>query len=89
MHTLLTNLSDLWRVTVAALLFGAGLPVVFAFGIRFRGRVEDGATGTARQTALALSVACFAVVMIAVVVGVLFIARTFLATRLGIHLLGA
>ncbi|MEV6767773.1 hypothetical protein AB0N05_03995 [Nocardia sp. NPDC051030] len=89
MHTFLSNLSDLWRVTLAALVFGAGLPTVFAVGIRYRAQIDDGATGTARQTALAISALCFAVVMIAVVVGVLFIARSFLATRLGIHLLGA
>ncbi|MEV6070526.1 hypothetical protein AB0L82_28610 [Nocardia sp. NPDC052001] len=89
MHTFLSNISDLWRVTLAALVFGAGLPVIFAFGIRYRSRLDDGATGAARTTAVAISALCFAVVMIAVVVGVLFIARGFLASRLGIHLLGA
>ncbi|AYF73568.1 hypothetical protein D7D52_06540 [Nocardia yunnanensis] len=89
MHTLLHNLSDLWRVMLAALIFGAGLPTVFALGIRWRGQVDDGATGGARTGALVASSLCFAVVMIAVVTGVLFIARGFLAARLGIHLLGA
>ncbi|GAB0104860.1 hypothetical protein JMUB6875_38360 [Nocardia sp. JMUB6875] len=89
MHSLLHNLSDLWRVMLAALIFGAGLPTVFAVGIRCRAQVDDGATGTTRTAALVASTLCFAVVMIAVVVGVLFIARGFLATRLGIHLLGA
>ncbi|APA94175.1 hypothetical protein [Nocardia seriolae] len=89
MHTLLNNLSDLWRVMLAALIFGAGLPTVFAVGIRCRAQVDDGATGTTRTVALVASTLCFAVVMIAVVVGVLFIAKGFLATRLGIHLLGA
>ncbi|WP_153803993.1 hypothetical protein [Nocardia sp. SYP-A9097] len=88
-HTFLSNISDLWRVTLAALVFGAGLPVVFALGIRYRARIDDGATGSARTVAVAVSALCFAVVMIAVVAGVLFIARGFLATRLGIHLLGA
>ncbi|MFJ9367692.1 hypothetical protein ACIRRA_25180 [Nocardia sp. NPDC101769] len=89
MHTLLHNLSDLWRVMLAALIFGAGLPTVFAVGIRFRSQVDDGATGATRTAALAASLICFAVVMITVVAGVLFIARGFLASRLGIHLLGA
>ncbi|MGW4351244.1 hypothetical protein ACWELJ_04060 [Nocardia sp. NPDC004582] len=89
MHTLLSNLSDLWRVVLAAMIFGAGLPTVFAVGIRCRAHVDDGATGATRTAALIASTVCFAVVMIAVVVGVLFIARGFLATRLGIHLLGA
>ncbi|MCU1640672.1 MAG: hypothetical protein JWN03_947 [Nocardia sp.] len=89
MHTFLSNLTDLWRVTVAALVFGAGLPIVFALGIRYRAQIDDGATGSTRTVALTVSAVCFAVVMIAVVAGVLFIARGFLATRLGIHLLGA
>ncbi|GAB4589337.1 hypothetical protein [Nocardia sp. IFM 10818] len=89
MNTFLNTFSDLWQVTVAALVFGAGLPMVFAVGIRYRAQIDDGATGTARYVATAVSALCFAVVMIAVVVGVLFIARGFLASRLGIHVLGA
>ncbi|WP_067815919.1 hypothetical protein [Nocardia inohanensis] len=89
MHTFLNNLTDLWQVTLAALLFGAGLPTIYAIGIRYRAQVDSGATGGTRSIALAVSSICFAVVMIAVVVGVLFIARAFLASRLGIHLLGA
>ncbi|MTE16511.1 hypothetical protein [Nocardia aurantiaca] len=89
MHTLLHNLSDLWRVMLAALIFGAGLPTVFAVGIRLRAQVDDGARGAGRTAALFASTVCFALVMIAVVAGVLFIARGFLASRLGIHLLGA
>ncbi|MGW4247861.1 hypothetical protein [Nocardia sp. NPDC004722] len=89
MHNFLHNLTDLWRVTLAALIFGAGLPTVFAAGIRFRAQVDDGATGSTRTVALAVSTLCFGVVMIAVVLGVLYIAKDFLATRLGIHLLGA
>ncbi|MBL1075650.1 hypothetical protein JK358_14740 [Nocardia sp. 2] len=89
MQTFLSNLEDLWQVTLAALLFGAGLPTIFALGIRYRARIDDGATGSDRAVSMALSAMCFGVVMIAVVVGVLFIARGFLASRLGIHLLGA
>ncbi|WP_306363039.1 hypothetical protein [Nocardia sp. CC227C] len=89
MHTLLSNLTDLGQVALAAVVFGAGLPAVFAFGIRFRARVDDGADGGTRAVAQAVSGLCFAVVLIAVVVGVLFIAKGFLASRLGIHLFGA
>lgn len=89
MQTFLSNLSDLWQVLLAALVFGAGLPAVFAVGVRCRATVDSGATGNTRTLNQAISAACFAVVMIAAVVGVLFIARGFLATRLGIHLLGA
>ncbi|WP_067543084.1 hypothetical protein [Nocardia crassostreae] len=89
MNSFLNTFSDLWQVTVAALVFGAGLPMVFAVGIRYLAQIDDGATGSAKAVATAVSALCFAVVMIAVVVGVLFIARGFLASRLGIHLLGA
>ncbi|MEU0545226.1 hypothetical protein ABZ319_35675 [Nocardia sp. NPDC005978] len=89
MQTFLSNLSDLWEVVLAALVFGAGLPAIFAYGVRCRAAVDSGASGTTRQLNQALSALCFAVVMIAAVVGVVFIARGFLADRLGIHLLGA
>lgn len=90
MHTLLSNLTDLGQVTLAAVVFGAGLPAIFAFGIRFRSEVDtaDG-NRASRSVALVLSSLCFAVVAVAVVIGVLFIAKGFLATRLGIHLFGA
>ncbi|MFI1919023.1 hypothetical protein [Nocardia sp. NPDC020380] len=89
MHTFLTNMSDLWRVTLAALILGAGIPTVFAIGIRGRAQIDDGATGSARAVALTVSTLCFALVMIIVVVGVLYIAKDFLAHRLGIHIFGA
>ncbi|MCP9622638.1 hypothetical protein FOH10_00170 [Nocardia otitidiscaviarum] len=89
MHTLLSNLTDLGQVTLAAVIFGAGLPAVFAFGIRFQARVDDGADGGSRAVSQAVASLCFAIVLIAVVVGVLFIAKGFLASRLGIHLFGA
>ncbi|MFI6868065.1 hypothetical protein [Nocardia sp. NPDC050406] len=89
MRTLLSNLTDLGQVTIAAVIFGAGLPAIFAFGIRFRAEAETADGGTPRQVALAVSTLCFSIVMAAVVIGVLFIAKGFLATRLGIHLFGA
>ncbi|NNH75406.1 hypothetical protein HLB23_37110 [Nocardia uniformis] len=91
MHTLLSNLGDLAQVVLAALIFGAGLPTIFAFGIHFRARADDAGPdgGAVRTATLAVSTLCFAVVMAAVVIGVLFIAKGFLASRLGIHIFGA
>lgn len=90
MHSMLSNLTDLGQVFLAALVFGAGLPAIFAFGIRFRAQVDEGeAAGSARLVAQAMSALCFAIVSIAVVIGVLFIAKGFLASRLDIHLFGA
>ncbi|MBY8855550.1 hypothetical protein K7711_03595 [Nocardia sp. CA2R105] len=95
MHTLLTDLRELWRVTLAALIFGAGLPAIFAVGIRFQSLARVGVTGTTdvaplsrRRAAAAVAVLCYAVVLAVVIAGVLFVAKAFLASRLGIHLFG-
>ena len=87
MHTLVTDLQQLWRVTLAALIFGAGLPLVFAVGIRYQsaGRA-DAVTLTRRRTAFAVAALCYAIVLAVVITGVLFVAKDFLASRLGIHL---
>lgn len=81
MNTLLTNLHALLEVVLAGILFGAGLPAVFAFGVRF----HAGGSGVARAGAYA----CFGIVVIAVVCGVLWTAKAFLAARLGVHIFGA
>jgi hypothetical protein len=87
MHTLVMDLQQLWRVTLAALLFGAGLPLVFAVGVRYQsaGRAETSPL-TQRCTALAVAALCYAIVLAVVITGVLFVAKDFLASRLGIHL---
>jgi hypothetical protein len=74
-----------WRVTLVSLVLGAGLPAIFALGIRETvlasvagsnvadGRLDAGErTGTAwlHRTA---GVVCFAVVVLAVVVGLAII----------------
>ncbi|MFF0489661.1 hypothetical protein ACFYTQ_11640 [Nocardia sp. NPDC004068] len=93
MQTVLVDLRELGRVTLAALVFGAGLPALFALGVRFQSRAgvpEEGTSDSAvrRRSATAIAAVCYAVVLAAVVAGVLFVAKTFLAARLGIHLFG-
>ncbi len=100
MHTLLTDLGQLWRVTLAALLFGAGLPTLFAVGVRFqalsRAAVPSAPGGpgtsavplTRHRAALAAAVACYAVVLAIVIAGVLYVAKSFIASHFGIHLFG-
>ncbi|WP_019932611.1 hypothetical protein [Nocardia sp. BMG111209] len=89
MHTLLTDLKDLGRVTLAALLLGAGLPAVFAIGVRLQSRYRDPASaGSPRRAAGAGALLCYALVLGIAVAGVLFVAKAFLATRFGIHLFG-
>ncbi|WP_174183396.1 hypothetical protein [Nocardia barduliensis] len=92
MHTLVTNLNALWKVTVAGLILGAGLPMIFAIGVRFWSMTvtTDASTGTVRRNypALAIALTCFALVVVAVVSGILYTAKAFLAARFGIHLFG-
>ncbi len=87
MHTLITDLQQLCRVTLAALIFGAGLPLIFAIGVRCQSAGRAGQTSlTQRRTATAVAALCYAVVLAVVIAGVLYVAKDFLASRLGIHL---
>ncbi|GAB2730412.1 hypothetical protein [Nocardia thraciensis] len=93
MQTVLTVANELWQVTLAALVFGAGLPAIFALGVRFQSRTSGSDAGTTlsatrRRTFTAAAALCFAVVLAAVCAGVLYVAKAFLAARLGIHLFG-
>ncbi|MFC3963286.1 hypothetical protein [Nocardia jiangsuensis] len=81
MNTVVTNLNALLEVVLAGIVFGAGLPAVFAFGVRF----YAGGGAPARAGAYA----CFGIVVAAVVCGVLWVAKAFLAAKLGVHIFGA
>ncbi|WP_039802294.1 hypothetical protein [Nocardia araoensis] len=92
MHTLVTNLNALWKVVVAGLVLGAGLPMIFAIGVRFWSMTATTDAGTVRRNypalAVAVAVACFVLVVVAIVSGILYTAKAFLAARFGIHLFG-
>ncbi|MFX0579829.1 hypothetical protein [Nocardia nepalensis] len=92
MHTLVTNLNALWKVTVAGLLLGAGLPIVFAVGVRLWSVADtvavDGRTAQRSYPALVGAYACFALIIGAIVTGILYTAKAFLAAKFGIHLFG-
>ncbi|MDT2007119.1 hypothetical protein FXW78_25905 [Rhodococcus opacus] len=72
------------------LLFGAGLPAVFALGIRFLSSgtttTTDGSGATRTPAASIAGLACFAVIVVAIVAGILFIMKDFLAHDFGIHI---
>jgi hypothetical protein len=67
-----------WKVVLAGLVLGAGLPAVFALGVRFSaagageagGAGSTGTTSTTRGGYRALSVLCFVVVAVAVALGI-------------------
>jgi hypothetical protein len=62
-----------YKVLIAGLVLGAGLPAVFALGVRFSA-VGAGATdvqvSTGRAGYRALGIACFVVVAVAVALGI-------------------
>lgn len=70
--------SSLWQIVVFGLLVGAGLPALFALGLRLIAAPVDAATGTtsAATVPAASRIAgylCFAVVLAAIAAGIVFI----------------
>lgn len=78
------------KIVIFGLLVGAALPALFAVGVRLN---ADGAgvTSVARRNPMlsVLSWLIFAVVLAAVLLGVLFIARDFIGHHTGWYILGA
>ena len=88
------NVGALVKVLVFGIVAGAGLPALFAVGVRAQaagaGTVEGQYLAADRRPALsAIAYVCFALVSIAVVVGVLFVARDFIGEHTGWYILGA
>lgn len=82
------------RVILAGLVFGAVLPAIFAVGVAFwaRGSDDIGSDGTIRkgnQLALAGSWVAFALVLAAVVFGILWITQKSLHHYFGISIFGS
>lgn len=64
-----------WKVLIIGLVIGAGLPVLFALGVRsYAYSVEDGTAGQSptgnRQVHRLASVICFALVVLGVLAGI-------------------
>ena len=91
---LLTKTAEwLWQVILVGLLLGAGLPALFAFGLRLLGSGTTAtvdASGTQVRTRHPLATigagVCFAIIVIAIVTGILFIMADFLDHTFGIQL---
>ena len=83
------------KILVFGLLLGSGLPALFALAVRADavGAGVMGTDGTAaghKNPALTvLSWLIYALALVAVVVGVLYIARDFLGAHTGLYILGA
>jgi hypothetical protein len=74
----LTLVGDaLWRILLVALVLGAGLPVLFAAGVRATAYGAGGDAETSHAPGhpigKVLAVVCFAVVVLAVAVGITYI----------------
>jgi hypothetical protein len=83
------------KILIFGLILGSGLPALFALAVR-AGAAGDGVIGSDgaavkhKNPALtAISYALYAVALIAVVIGVLYIAREFIGARTGLYILGA
>lgn len=83
------------KILVFGLLLGSGLPALFALAVR-ADAIGAGVAGSddtpvwPRNPALtALSWVLYAVALVAVVVGVLYVARDFIGAHTGVYILGA
>ena len=93
------NFAAVGKIMLFGLILGAGLPALFAVAVRLNaegvGVAEHGghtgghAVAQRNQVWLALSWLVFALVAVAVIVGVLFVARDFIGHHTGLYILGA
>ena len=87
MHNVEFALEAAWQVLAMGLLLGAGLPAVFAVGIRAMaygagGAAEVDSTAAPHPVGRVIGWTCFAVVVIGVVLGITYI----VASGLGMEL---
>ncbi|MCZ4568783.1 hypothetical protein [Rhodococcus erythropolis] len=92
MDILKNTVDSLWQVVLVGLLLGAGLPAIFAIGLKSLDAGQRGSGGGSTAVAarspfaVAGAVVCFAVVLIAIVTGILFIMQGFLSHTFGIEI---
>ncbi|OBK14796.1 hypothetical protein [Mycobacterium asiaticum] len=88
------NVEATGKILLFSLLAGAALPGLFALGVRLQavgaGNADaNGAPGKARPVLAAAGWAIYAVVAVVVILGVLYIARDFIAHHTHYPFLGA
>jgi len=88
------NYEAVIRIIIVSLLVGAGLPALFAIAVRMNAEgsgvaEHGGAVAQKNPVLVALSWLIFALVLAAVIIGVLFIARDFIGHQTGLYILGA
>jgi hypothetical protein len=91
MHNVTLAFEAIWKVLLVGLLLGAGLPALFAAGIRFgawgqghEAQVHGSGAALAapHRIGRALAAVCFAVVLAAVALGILYIVVTGMGNKL-------
>ena len=88
------NVEALVKVLIYGIIAGAGLPVLFAVGVRAHavgtGTIDGQHLSDDRRPLMTgVAYVCFALVATAVVLGVLFVARDFIGHHTGWYILGA
>ena len=83
------------KILIFGLILGSGLPALFAIAVRV-GAAGDGVIGSDgaavqhKNPALtAISYALYALALVAVSIGVLYVAREFIGAHTGMYILGA
>ncbi|MFJ4653567.1 hypothetical protein ACIP5Y_20060 [Nocardia sp. NPDC088792] len=93
MHTFNAIAKSLGEVTLIALALGVGVPVIFGLGVRFWAAepvTVNGAPATQRnQLTQILAYVLFAIALIVVVAGILYIAKDFISQTFDVQLFGA
>ncbi|MGC0365412.1 hypothetical protein ABH922_003396 [Rhodococcus sp. 27YEA15] len=85
MHLITDTLESLWQVVAVGLLFGAGLPAIFALGIKSLSLRTAGGPDAPTPLGRTVAYLCFAVVLVTVFAGILLLMKNFLASTFGIH----
>jgi hypothetical protein len=88
------NYTAVLQIMIAGLIVGAGLPALFSLGVRLNAEgvgvaEHDGNLSRRNPVLIALSWVVFALVLAAVIIGVLFIASDFIGQHTGWYILGA
>ncbi len=84
-----TEFTSLLKVLIAGLVFGAGLPALFAVGVRMladgRGKAgPDGTMSRGNPVALGAAYVLFAAIAVVIFLGVLWITKSSLEHYLGL-----
>jgi hypothetical protein len=90
MRILLDTAESLWKVFLIGLVLGAGLPAIFAVGVRLLSPELARSGGVERPggAAIRLVVGWMALllVVVSIAAGILYVMKDFLAQTFGLHL---